>query len=155
MDRRTTAGTFFSVVLAGGMAAWVAAAELSLGPSNLNRLGTAATIAVIVGFVGLLGLFVFQPRRGGGMGDKNGDDKPPQGPKASTGIYLGAGAKRARLIGNRIKGFDTGVHDEAGDTHYHGNEIEGRPENGRRNQPARGRKFFGGFSFSKGDHRKE
>jgi hypothetical protein len=63
MNRRTVAGTFFSVILIAGAAAVIGAPPLPIVSPYSDMLILGGLVSIAVGSVGLLWLFVFQPRR--------------------------------------------------------------------------------------------
>lgn len=91
--------------------------------------------------------------RNSGVNEKSGDH--PRRPKGSTG-FLFENCSRAVVAGNHLQGFDNGIVDVGGTDNLHvGNTITSPQAPSSKKQQTRRRKFFGGFSFSKGDHLKE
>lgn len=62
MDRRTVAGTLWSVVLAGGLAAMIGATALPDPSPYLTILTVVGGIAIAVGLIGLVFLFFTAPK---------------------------------------------------------------------------------------------
>lgn len=82
----------------------------------------------------------------------------PKNPTGSVGIYL-ENSSDSLVEGNYVEGFDQGIVDIEGkrNTHRRNTIIPPRDRGASEStkelpKPKTRRKYFGGFSFAKGDH---